>query len=72
MATNYNRINSKGTYSCAICGKLTRDTGHGEADIDTGYCKKCLFECYMINAAADYGVDSSQYEAAKADFEACN
>jgi len=71
MATKYNRINSKGTYNCAICGKLTRDTGHGEADVDTGYCKKCLLECYMENAFNDYGEDSEQYKQAKKEYEAC-
>jgi hypothetical protein len=66
--TKYNRINTKGTYNCAICKKLTRDTGHGEADIDTGYC---LLECYMENAFNDYGEESQQYLDAKAAYEAC-
>lgn len=69
--TNYNRFGKKGTYHCELCGKLTRDTGNGEADISNGYCKKCLFECYMENAAADYGDDSPQFLKAKADYEAC-
>ena len=67
----YNRINQKGTYHCDLCGKLTRDTGHGEADINNGYCKKCLYECYMVNAQADYGVDSPEYKQAKYDYECC-
>jgi len=71
MTTKYNRISNKGTYHCELCNKLTRDTGHGEADINGGYCKKCLYECYMENAAADYGIDSEQYASAKADYEAC-
>lgn len=67
----YQRITNKGTYNCCICGKLTRDTGHGEADIDEGYCKKCLYKCYMENAQGDYGVDSEEYKSAKAEYEAC-
>lgn len=65
----YNRINGAGTYNCSLCNKLTRDTGHGEADL--GYCKKCLFECYMENAEADYGSDSPQYLEAKKAYESC-
>lgn len=71
MATKYNRITNKGTYNCEICGKLTRDTGHGEADINEGYCKKCLLECYAENAYHDYGPDSEEYKAAQAAYEAC-
>lgn len=67
----YNRFSNKGAYKCAICGKLTRDTGHGEADIDTGYCKKFLFECYMENAEQDYGVDSEEYKFAKKQYDDC-
>lgn len=71
MTTKYNRISNKGVYNCEICGKATRDTGHGEADISNGYCKKCLFECYMENAAGDYGIDSEEYKSAKANYETC-
>jgi hypothetical protein len=67
----YNRFSPKGAYNCAICKKLTRDTGHGEADIDTGYCKKCMYECYMENAANDYGEDSQEYKDAQANYKAC-
>jgi hypothetical protein len=69
--TKYNRISGKGTYNCELCGKLTRDTGNGEADINNGYCKKCLFECYMENAFHDHGVDSEEYKNAKAAYEEC-
>lgn len=71
MTTTYNRITSQGTYTCGICSKLTRDTGHGEADIGGGYCKKCMYLCYMDNALNDYGVESTQYAEAKANYEAC-
>jgi len=71
MATKYNRISSKGTYNCELCGKLTRDTGHGEADINDGYCVKCLYACYLDNALNDYGIDSEQYKSAKEDYDSC-
>ena len=71
MATKYKQFTNKGAYNCEICGKLTRDTGHGEANINGGYCKKCLFECYMENAAADYGDDSQEFKDAKEAYEAC-
>lgn len=71
MAKAYKQFTNKGAYTCGICGKLTRDTGHGEADVGGGYCKKCLFECYMENAAGDYGIDSQEYKDAKANYEAC-
>lgn len=68
MATKYNRFQA-GTYTCALCSKLTRDTGNGEADL--GYCKKCLFECYMENAESDYGVDSQEYKDAEKAYNEC-
>ena len=67
----FNRINDKGTYHCQLCGKLTRDTGNGEADVGEGYCKKCLFECYMENAESDYGIDSPEYAQAKKAYDDC-
>ena len=65
----FNRINGNGTYHCAICNKLTRDTGNGEAEL--GYCKKCLLECYMENAQADYGDDSPEFARAKEAYDNC-
>lgn len=67
----YNRISNKGTYNCELCGKLTRDTGHGEASINGGYCKKCLYECYAENALNDHGVDSDEYKNALEDLKGC-
>ncbi len=63
----YNRFGNSGAYKCLLCNKMTRDTGHGEAELE--YCKKCLFQCYMVNAGADYGTDSDEYKNAKADYE---
>lgn len=69
MTTKYNRITNKGTYNCDLCGKLTRDTGHGEASVNNGYCKTCLLWCYMDNSLNDYGPDSDEYKNAKSDYE---
>lgn len=53
-----------GAYKCGGCGKLTRDTGAGEAPLEL--CKRCLFEAYVENAASDYGIDSPEHRAAVA------
>lgn len=55
-------------FKCDICGKQTRDTGHDEASL--GMCKRCLFECYVDNAAADYGAGSPQHNDAMAALKA--
>lgn len=49
-----------GAFKCEICGKLTRDTGNEEAA--HRLCKNCLFDCYVENAASDYGKDSAEYK----------
>lgn len=42
-------------YTCSICAKKTRETGHDESSL--GYCWTCLREMYIENAISDYGVD---------------
>jgi len=69
MTHKYNRFGKRGTYPCGICGKLTRDTGRGEAGINDGYCAACLYQCYVDNAKADYGVDSDEYREAVLNLE---
>ena len=49
-----------GAFNCDACGKLTRDTGHNEAD--HRFCKNCLFNMYVENAESDYGKDSDEYK----------
>ena len=66
--TKYDRFSPKGAYHCDLCGKLTRDTGHGEASINNGYCKLCLFACYMENSANDHGEDSPEFKSAQRDW----
>lgn len=63
----YNRFGKNNTYTCEICSKQTRETGHGEESLNL--CKSCLYQCYMENAEADYGKDSPQYREALANFE---
>lgn len=68
MATKYNRIGQGGTYLCSMCCKTTRDTGRGEKELDL--CARCLFDCYVENAANDYGRDSEQYRTAMENLKA--
>jgi hypothetical protein len=65
----YNRIKAGGTYHCELCNKLTRDTGYGEASLN--YCKKCMLECEMENAEADYGPDSDEFKQAEKAYNDC-
>ena len=47
-----NRIQRvSGIYTCADCGKLTRDTGHGEADC--GMCANCYEIATWVNGIND-------------------
>jgi len=65
----HNRFKAEsGAFKCYVCKKLTRDTGHNEAEL--GLCKKCLFKCYVENTASDYGVDSPEHKEAVANYEA--
>lgn len=59
---SFNRFGKSGAYTCGCCGKLTRDTGRGEAEVSL--CAECLLVNYVENAAADYGADSEQCAAA--------
>ncbi len=58
----FNRITQGGMITCRICGKLTRDTGHDEADLEL--CRKCIADCHVENAEADYGTDSPEHKRA--------
>lgn len=57
-----------GAFRCDICHKLTRDTGHNEAALKL--CKRCLFEAYVENTLADYGLDSPEHREAVANLAA--
>ncbi len=41
------------TYKCGICGKMTRDTGMGEASVDL--CVRCYDGAGLENEHSDYG-----------------
>lgn len=42
-----------GSYRCAECGKLTRDTGNGEGALEL--CKHCMEQATWDNFIADGG-----------------
>ena len=45
----YNRFKAgSGVYVCADCGKKTRNTGEGGAEV--GMCAKCFMEAEKYNA----------------------
>ena len=48
-----------GTYKCSECGKQTRETGYGEADL--GYCAFCLRGYYLDNELSDGHITEEQY-----------
>ncbi len=62
MKTFTRNVDRRSTYKCGWCGKLTRDTGYGEASLDM--CKKCYVEGGLENqhndnkGAAAAGFDS--------------
>jgi hypothetical protein len=69
MKRYHNRFKvGSAAFTCEICQKLTRDTGHDEAVFRL--CKKCLFRQYVDNAASDYGTDSPQYKQYLEEYEA--
>lgn len=50
-----NRFGRNGAYVCAECGKLTRDTGSGEAGV--GLCRHCLEVAEYVNSVNDGDLD---------------
>ncbi len=64
----FNRFGRGGAYHCYACGKLTRDTGHDEAQHDL--CYLCLLGQYVENAISDYGPDSEEVRMYRAQYEA--
>jgi Zn-finger nucleic acid-binding protein len=54
MSTKHNRIQvSSGVYICSECGKKTRDTGQGEAEVEM--CAHCYNVALWINYVSDGG-----------------
>jgi len=49
-----------GAYVCGSCGKLTRETGHGESQIEL--CAYCFIESGVENEHMDYGPDYEEHE----------
>ena len=55
-----NRFNQgSGKYECVDCGKLTRETGHGESDVDL--CAYCMYHIQYENALADGQVSKEKF-----------
>jgi hypothetical protein len=59
----HDRFNYRGTFRCAICERMTRDTGQGVDHL----CEPCFEICGMDNAINDGrfdddGSDNSGYE----------
>jgi hypothetical protein len=53
--------NHKGsTYTCSICGKLTRDTGEGEASVEQ--CAYCFLEGGLENSLSDGYITQEQFD----------
>lgn len=50
---------NKPTYKCSSCGKLTRDTGEGEASCGT--CAFCYLECGEENSLSDGNCTKEQF-----------
>ena len=49
-----------GAYKCLQCGKLTRNTGHDEAEVRL--CRKCYNKAVLENQYADGLISKEQYE----------
>jgi hypothetical protein len=56
-----------GTYKCDMCGKLTRDTGQGEGELEL--CLKCMVTCELENMISD-GADQRWIDAWRKKLEA--
>lgn len=56
------RFDRKPVYTCRICKKQTRDTGHDERSLEL--CAFCMQEAELENALNDGGIDESQFDAA--------
>lgn len=55
------RFGRKGaTYECRCCGRMTRETGLDESDLEL--CAYCLEESYLENALSDGNIESAQYD----------
>jgi hypothetical protein len=54
FTANYRKVS---TYSCRMCGHLTRDTS-GEADVEL--CLPCYDLCGIENSASDDGIEDAK------------
>ena len=68
MAKHNRFKQGSGAYTCYVCEKVTRDTGHDEGQL--GLCYLCLLDAYVENTESDYGKDSQEHKDAIADHAA--
>lgn len=61
------RFNRKPTYTCRICKKTTRETGHDESSVKL--CAFCFREAELENSLNDGAIDQAQYDAALIELE---
>ena len=60
MSHNFDRFNSFGTYTCEICHKLTRETGHDESFVKQ--CAFCWQEGGMENSLSDGHITQEEFD----------
>lgn len=57
---NHSRIQERsGIYTCADCGKRTRDTGRGEASVDL--CANCFDAAETANLVNDGDLSAEEF-----------
>ena len=57
-----------GCFTCRECGKLTRDTGNGEASLRM--CTYCVAEAELYNELQDGHIDGDEYDRQLAELKA--
>lgn len=60
MNDNRRFAKGSGVYQCMGCGRSTRETGGGEADL--GLCRQCLEQDYALNALNDGEITKDEYD----------
>jgi hypothetical protein len=66
-ASNFQRGPHKasGCYTCTLCRKSTRETGHEESSV--GMCAYCFLRSGLENSLSDGGHTQEQFDAQLAD-----
>ncbi len=56
-----------GAYTCGDCGKLTRETGHGESDCEL--CAFCFLSAMLENGYSDGHISEAEYQRQTAELK---